>query len=76
MRLLPVSAMNILPRESVATQLGLFKPARVARPPSPLKLAAPLPATEEIVPLDTSLMRLLPAEERYGGVSAMLAALA
>ena len=50
--------MNRLPVPSVITLYGLFNDALVAAPPSPLKLAGPLPATVMIFPVALTISRI------------------
>ena len=59
-RKLLVSAMYMFPDLSNTTELGPFKVAFVAGPPSPLKPALPVPATVETAPpLVKTRIRLL-----------------
>src|ERR1035438_3963196 len=65
MRPLYVSAMYRLPAASKAMPEGLYSPALVAGPVSPLKPPVPFPATVVITPLETLRMRLLPESAIY-----------
>lgn len=43
--------------ESRAIPIGLYNVAEVAAPPSPVKLAVPVPAIVVIIPVDTVTLR-------------------
>jgi hypothetical protein len=66
MRWLNVSAMNRLPAASTATPWGNQILALVAGPPSPEKIALPVPATVVITPVAVATLRT-----RLFNVSAM-----
>src|ERR1039457_1120884 len=57
--------MYRLPAESAATANGSESDALIAGPPSPAKVAVPLPAIVVIVPPETLRMRLLEESAMY-----------
>ena len=56
-----------IPEVSMHSPSGPFNVALLAIPPSPLKLAVPIPAYVEMIPVDTEIkrMRLLLLSLRY-----------
>src|ERR1022692_977423 len=65
-RWLPASAMNRLPAASTNTPAGLDIWAAMARPPSPLNPAVPVPATVVIIPpADTFRIRELLVSDEH-----------
>ncbi len=47
-----------VPDKSIPTSIGLLSLANVASPPSPLKLANPVPAIVVTMPVDTDTLRM------------------
>ena len=56
-----------IPDESSVTSYGYLNVALVAGPSSPLKLLVPVPATVDMIPVETVILRirLLPVSPKY-----------